>query len=40
MKSPPEQYTDNEARDRTLRFIDGEPANPAAKPRAAVKLAS
>jgi myo-inositol-1-phosphate synthase len=40
MKSPPEQYTDNEARERTLRFIDGEPASPAAKPRAAVKLAS
>src|SRR5438309_7130773 len=38
MKSPPEQYTDHEARERTLRFIDGEPA--AAKPRAAVKLAS
>lgn len=25
MKSPPEQFTDNEARDRTLRFIAGEP---------------
>jgi myo-inositol-1-phosphate synthase len=24
MKSPPEQYTDNEARERTLRFIAGE----------------
>jgi myo-inositol-1-phosphate synthase len=24
MKSPPEQYTDNEARERTLRFIDGD----------------
>ena len=24
MKSPPEQYTDNEARERTLRFISGE----------------
>jgi myo-inositol-1-phosphate synthase len=23
MKSPPEQFTDNEARERTLRFIDG-----------------
>ncbi len=25
MKSPPEQFTDNEARERTLRFIAGEP---------------
>lgn len=24
MKSPPEQYTDHEARERTLRFIAGE----------------
>ena len=24
MKSPPEQYTDDEARQRTLRFIAGE----------------
>ncbi len=24
MKSPPEQYTDNEARERTMRFIAGE----------------
>jgi myo-inositol-1-phosphate synthase len=40
MKSPPEQYTDHEARERTLRFIEGEPAQRAAKPRAAVKLAS
>ncbi|MFC3070399.1 inositol-3-phosphate synthase [Phenylobacterium soli] len=42
MKSPPEQYTDNEARERTLRFIAGEePAAAAgAKSRAAVKLAS
>jgi myo-inositol-1-phosphate synthase len=40
MKSPPEQYTDHEAREQTLRFIEGEPARPAAKPRAAVKLAS
>jgi myo-inositol-1-phosphate synthase len=24
MKSPPEQYTDHEARERTLRFIDGD----------------
>ncbi|HVI30628.1 inositol-3-phosphate synthase [Phenylobacterium sp.] len=39
MKSPPEQYTDNEARERTLRFIEGEePAAP--KKRAAVQLAS
>ena len=35
MKSPPEQYTDNEARERTLRFIAGEPA-----PAAAARLAS
>jgi myo-inositol-1-phosphate synthase len=40
MKSPPEQYTDHEARERTLRFIEGEAAQPAAKARAAVKLAS
>jgi myo-inositol-1-phosphate synthase len=33
MKSPPEQYTDNEARERTLRFIAGDE-----KPRA--RLAS
>ncbi len=26
MKSPPEQFTDNEARERTMRFIDGEDA--------------
>lgn len=39
MKSPPEQYTDNEARERTLRFIEGEePAAP--NKRAAVQLAS
>ncbi|MEH3147120.1 MAG: inositol-3-phosphate synthase [Methylobacterium frigidaeris] len=25
MKSPPVQFTDGEARDRTLRFVDGEP---------------
>jgi hypothetical protein len=25
MKSPPVQFTDGEARARTLRFIDGEP---------------
>jgi myo-inositol-1-phosphate synthase len=24
MKSPPQQFTDNEARERTLRFIGGE----------------
>ena len=24
MKSPPQQFTDNEARERTLRFIDGD----------------
>src|SRR4028118_1833921 len=24
MKSPPQQFTDNEARDRTMRFIDGD----------------
>jgi myo-inositol-1-phosphate synthase len=28
MKSPPEQYTDNEARERTLRFIEGEDRTP------------
>jgi myo-inositol-1-phosphate synthase len=26
MKSPPQQFTDNEARERTIRFIDGEDA--------------
>ncbi|MDE2486989.1 MAG: inositol-3-phosphate synthase [Alphaproteobacteria bacterium] len=40
MKSPPEQYTDHEARERTLRFIAGDDAPQAAKPRPAVKLAS
>ncbi|MBK1839692.1 inositol-3-phosphate synthase [Azospirillum sp. YIM B02556] len=30
MKSPPEQFTDHEARERTLRFIAGEP--PGTKP--------
>jgi len=41
MKSPPEQFTDHEARERTLRFIAGEePAEPALKTRPAVKLAS
>jgi myo-inositol-1-phosphate synthase len=24
MKSPPQQYTDNEAREKTIRFIQGE----------------
>ncbi|ALJ08118.1 MULTISPECIES: inositol-3-phosphate synthase [unclassified Brevundimonas] len=33
MKSPPEQFTDEEARERTLRFIRGE--EPAPAPRAA-----
>jgi myo-inositol-1-phosphate synthase len=37
MKSPPEQYTDHEARERTLVFIEGEQA---AKSRSRVKLAS
>jgi myo-inositol-1-phosphate synthase len=36
MKSPPEQYTDNEARERTLRFIAGEDGQARGK----VKLAS
>jgi myo-inositol-1-phosphate synthase len=40
MKSPPEQYTDHEARERTLRFIAGEPASPGVKASSAVKLAS
>ncbi|ACG78501.1 myo-inositol-1-phosphate synthase [Phenylobacterium zucineum HLK1] len=48
MKSPPEQYTDNEARERTLRFIAGDDqplptpvvAPGAAKMRAKVQLAS
>jgi myo-inositol-1-phosphate synthase len=39
MKSPPEQYTDHEARERTLRFIAGEPAA-AAKGKPKVRLAS
>jgi myo-inositol-1-phosphate synthase len=39
MKSPPEQYTDNEARERTIAFIEGEEAQDA-KARAKVKLAS
>jgi myo-inositol-1-phosphate synthase len=24
MKSPPQQFTDNEARERTIRFVDGD----------------
>jgi myo-inositol-1-phosphate synthase len=40
MKSPPEQYTDNEARDRTLRFIAGDDEPVPAKLRAKVRLAS
>jgi myo-inositol-1-phosphate synthase len=39
MKSPPEQYTDHEARERTLRFIAGETPAPA-RTRAKVRLAS
>ena len=39
MKSPPEQFTDHEARERTIAFIDGDEAQPA-KSRAKVKLAS
>ena len=39
MKSPPEQYTDAEARERTLRFIEGDEAAQT-KPQAKVKLAS
>jgi myo-inositol-1-phosphate synthase len=39
MKSPPEQYTDHEARERTLAFIDGDEAAPA-KAGPKVKLAS
>jgi myo-inositol-1-phosphate synthase len=39
MKSPPEQYTDHEAREQTLRFIEGAQTRPA-KSRAKVKLAS
>jgi myo-inositol-1-phosphate synthase len=39
MKSPPEQYTDHEARERTLAFVEGVEAQPA-KSRAKVKLAS
>jgi myo-inositol-1-phosphate synthase len=40
MKSPPEQYTDNEARVRTERFIAGEDPIVQPKKRAAVQLAS
>jgi myo-inositol-1-phosphate synthase len=40
MKSPPEQYTDHEARERTERFIAGEEPVQKAKARAAVQLAS
>jgi myo-inositol-1-phosphate synthase len=36
MKSPPEQYTDNEARERTLAFILGQDGAARAK----VQLAS
>lgn len=32
MKSPPEQFTDDEARDRTLRFIAGEEGKPSGRP--------
>jgi myo-inositol-1-phosphate synthase len=40
MKSPPEQYTDHEARERTERFIAGEEPAVQSKKRAAVQLAS
>jgi myo-inositol-1-phosphate synthase len=40
MKSPPEQYTDNEARERTERFIEGEEPAPARASRPKVQLAS
>ncbi len=33
MKSPPEQYTDNEARERTMEFIAGEEPAPAKRRR-------
>jgi myo-inositol-1-phosphate synthase len=39
MKSPPQQFTDNEARERTLRFIEGD-ERVAGQIRAAVQLAS
>jgi myo-inositol-1-phosphate synthase len=35
MKSPPEQFTDDEARQRTLRFIRGDEVAPAPAVRAA-----
>jgi len=31
MKSPPEQYTDDEARERTRRFVAGELPEPAVR---------
>ena len=40
MKSPPEQYTDAQARERTLSFIAGEDDTPAAKSFPAARLAS
>jgi myo-inositol-1-phosphate synthase len=39
MKSPPEQYTDNEARERTLRFMAGDD-RASGEVRATVQLAS
>jgi myo-inositol-1-phosphate synthase len=39
MKSPPEQFTDHEARERTLRFIDGD-ERVSGEVRATVQLAS
>jgi myo-inositol-1-phosphate synthase len=39
MKSPPEQYTDAEARERTMRFIEGDPRL-SGEVRAKVQLAS
>jgi myo-inositol-1-phosphate synthase len=38
MKSPPTQFTDHEARERTLQFIAGE--EPATPGRVKVQLAS
>lgn len=40
MKSPPEQYTDHEARERTLEFIAGADTAAPTKVRAKVRLAS
>ena len=40
MKSPPEQYTDAQARERTLSFIAGEDDTPSAKSFPAARLAS